>query len=306
MTQTNAAGSSGTTATPRTTAPVTRDHAPLHGIAYSETGSGPTLVLIHGVCHTRHAWDDVVPHLADDFRVITVDLPGHGESPEPEPMDDGVVDRIIGDLANFLRDIAPADSTETNPGAETGAEPGAVGKPHVAGNSLGGYAALELARRGHAASATALNPAGFFHGPRDQKRTVAQFLALRRTGRTIRPFLPFLAKTAIGRTFMFGMFSAKPWRLRPDAVVRDANNMLRNRVIDHGLRARFDFSPDAAGAPQNCYWGTRDLTLIRGWERHFDVLPDVPLHLMPGLGHVPMLDDPRTIADVIRRGADEA
>ena len=299
MTQTNAAGSSGTIATPGTP-------APRHGIAYSETGSGPTLVLIHGVCHSRHAWDDVVPYLADDFRVITIDLPGHGESPDPDPMDEGVVDRIIGDIANFLRDVTPGPGdAAAGPGdaaAGPDAAPSLVGKPHVAGNSLGGYVALELARRGHAASATALNPAGFFHGPGDQKRTVNQFLALRGTGRAFRKMIPFLSRTAAGRTFMFGMFSSKPWRLNPDNVIRDAGNLLRNKVIDHGLRAKFDFSPDTAGARQTCYWGTRDLTLYRGWKRHFAVLPDVPLHLLPNLGHVPMLDDPRTVAEAIRRG----
>lgn len=51
------------------------------------------------------------------------------------------------------------------------------------------------------------------------------------------------------------------------------------------------------------YWGTTDLTLIRGWKRHHDVLPEVPLHLLPGLGHVPMVDDGDTVMTCIRRGA---
>ena len=75
---------------------------------------------------------------------------------------------MIDELAEFLRLVSVDGET-----------------PHVAGNSLGGYLALELARRGHAASATAFNPAGFFHGPWDQRRTVAQFLALRGVGRTV-------------------------------------------------------------------------------------------------------------------------
>lgn len=270
---------------------VPRHHAPgPHGIAYTVEGSGPMLVLIHGVCHSRAAWENVTPLLKDDFRVVTIDLPGHGESPEPHPIDAGVVDRILGDLGSFIDELTPEG------------EP----KPHVAGNSLGGYLALELARRGHASSATAFSPAGFFHGPQDQKRTVAQFLTLRAVGRVIKPMIPFLSRSKAGRAMMMGMFSAKPWGIAPEAVVRDANNLLRNTVIDHGLEAKFDFSPDTAGVPQTCYWGTRDLTLIRGWERHADILPDAALHLLPGLGHVPMLDDARTIADSIRRGIDRA
>ena len=255
-------------------------------IAHSIHGEGPTLVLIHGICHSRHAWDDVLPGLVDHFRVVTIDLPGHGETPNPDSLDDDIVDRMIDELAAFLHEV----STDGE-------------KPHVAGNSLGGYFALELARRGHAATATAFNPAGFFHGPWDQRRTVAQFLALRAIGRILKPVLPAMAKTAIGRTSMFGMFSAKPWRLDPDAVVRDAKNMLRNTIIDHGLAADFIYSPSVGDAAQTVYWGTTDLTLIRGWKRHHDVLPEVPLHLLPGLGHVPMVDDGDTVAACIRRGA---
>lgn len=255
-------------------------------IAHSIHGTeGPTVVLIHGICHSRHAWDDVLPGLAGRFRVVAIDLPGHGESPDPTSLDDDISGNMIDQLAEFLRTVGVDGE-----------------KPHVAGNSLGGYLALELARRGHAASATAFNPAGFFHGRWDQRRTVAQFLGLRAVGRALRPVLPLLAKTGIGRTAMFGMFSAKPWRLSPDAVARDATNMLGNKVIDHGLTADFAYSPESSGAPQSIYWGTSDLTLIRGWKRHFDVLPDVDLHLLPGLGHVPMVDDGRTIADCIIRG----
>lgn len=41
----------------------------------------PVLVLIHGLGLTRRTWDDFVPVLAQNYRVLTYDLPGHGESP---------------------------------------------------------------------------------------------------------------------------------------------------------------------------------------------------------------------------------
>ena len=100
-------------------------------IAHSIHGSGPTLVLIHGICHSRHAWDDVLPGLVDHFRVVAIDLPGHGETPDPDSLDDEVGERMLDDLAAFLREVSRDGE-----------------KAHVAGNSLGGYFALELARRG--------------------------------------------------------------------------------------------------------------------------------------------------------------
>lgn len=45
-----------------------------------EVGSGPSLILIHGTGASTHSWRDVIPLLAEDFRVIALDLPGHGFS----------------------------------------------------------------------------------------------------------------------------------------------------------------------------------------------------------------------------------
>lgn len=53
-------------------------------IAWSEMGSGPPLVLIHGFQDTHRVWTKVAPLLADDFRVIMIDLPGSGLSDRPD------------------------------------------------------------------------------------------------------------------------------------------------------------------------------------------------------------------------------
>jgi 3-oxoadipate enol-lactonase len=49
-------------------------------IAYDDTGSGPAVVLIHGYPFNRSMWADQTPALVDRFRVIALDLRGHGES----------------------------------------------------------------------------------------------------------------------------------------------------------------------------------------------------------------------------------
>jgi pimeloyl-ACP methyl ester carboxylesterase len=53
-------------------------------IAWSEIGSGPSLIFIHGFQDTRRVWNKVAPLLADDFRVIMLDLPGSGLSGRPD------------------------------------------------------------------------------------------------------------------------------------------------------------------------------------------------------------------------------
>jgi pimeloyl-ACP methyl ester carboxylesterase len=66
--------------------PMTRDVAARGArIRFVEAGSGPPLVLVHDYLASRVAWDDVLPRLADRFRVIVPDLPGFGESEKPPP-----------------------------------------------------------------------------------------------------------------------------------------------------------------------------------------------------------------------------
>src|SRR5215469_13669491 len=126
------------------------------GLAYERTGSGPPLMLLHGVGHRRQAWGAVVELLAPYRELILVDLPGHGESPPlvtagrpPVPV---LLEAVLGLLD------------------ELGFE-----RPHLAGNSLGGRLALEAGAAGRAASVTALSPAGFWRGEREVRRARALF-----------------------------------------------------------------------------------------------------------------------------------
>lgn len=57
---------------------------PASGLAYSSDGTGPAVVLLHGLAGFRQLWRDQVPHLTrSGLRAISVDLPGHGDSPDP-------------------------------------------------------------------------------------------------------------------------------------------------------------------------------------------------------------------------------
>lgn len=257
-------------------------------LAHSITGSGPTLVLVHGVTHRRHAWDAVLPILAPHRRVVTVDLPGHGDSPDLAVEGDAIAESVRG-VRRFLREVTP-------PGE----------KPHVAGNSLGGWLALELACRGEVASATALSPAGFFTGPLDQRRSIDLFRGLRLVARGIRPVAPRLTASAPGRSLVFGAFAARPWRAPGESLAVDVGAICDNTVIDRGLTADFTFSSMVdADIPITIGWGTRDLVLpryqMRGIRYAFPRARVVPLR---GLGHVPMTDDPERVARLLLEGSE--
>jgi len=73
-----------------------------HSIAYVQKGSGPVLLLIHGMAGALDTWRSVIDSLADHATVLAVDLPGHGASSP------GGGDYSLGSLAAFLRDVLMA------------------------------------------------------------------------------------------------------------------------------------------------------------------------------------------------------
>lgn len=50
-------------------------------LAFDRLGKGEPLVLLHGQGFSRRSWDPVLDRLSDEYDVIAVDLPGHGDSP---------------------------------------------------------------------------------------------------------------------------------------------------------------------------------------------------------------------------------
>ncbi|PZG16350.1 alpha/beta fold hydrolase [Nonomuraea aridisoli] len=115
-------------------------------LAFERRGSGEPLILVHGIGHHRRTWLPVLDRLAAARTVIAVDLPGFGASaglPEPIPY-----------TAESLADAVESFCVRLG-----------VREPHVAGHSLGGYIALELASRGVVRTATALSPVGFWTRP---------------------------------------------------------------------------------------------------------------------------------------------
>jgi pimeloyl-ACP methyl ester carboxylesterase len=86
-------------------------------ITWEESGSGPPLVLVHGITEDRRAWDTVVPELTDHFRCVRLDLRNHGGSSDAA---DGSAQAMTEDVAEV---VAAAGIDEP---------------PVVVGHSLGG------------------------------------------------------------------------------------------------------------------------------------------------------------------------
>ena len=100
---------------------------------HTRRGSGQPLVLLHGLGGTHRIWNPVLDRLASSRDVIALDLPGFGGSPELAPGTPPTPANLAAAVASFCRRIG-------------------VERPHVAGNSLGGWVALEMGRLGSATS----------------------------------------------------------------------------------------------------------------------------------------------------------
>ncbi|MEO8690286.1 MAG: alpha/beta fold hydrolase, partial [Solirubrobacteraceae bacterium] len=162
-------------------------------LAYDRAGSGPVLVLLHPLGADRHVWEPVMDRLTAQRDVIALDLPGFGESPSLNGGGPPTPAALAAAVAAFL----PA------------------GPYHVAGNSLGGWVALELAAAGHARSVTAIAPAGLWPEPLTPKRGIARGLA-----RAIRPGLPALVRSPAGRRLALASTVAHAEHVPPEAALR--------------------------------------------------------------------------------------
>ena len=259
------------------------------GLAYDRRGQGPELVLLHGLGHRRQGWNAVLDLLTPHRHVIAIDLPGHGDSPP-------------------LKVVNGTDPVEAI-GTELVATLGELGldRPHIAGNSLGGALALGAAARGHVRSVTALSPAGFWAADWQYHYAKALF-GVMKSARPLSPYLPYLAKSAIGRGVLHAAIVARPSRMPVEQAIGDAEGFFRaTDAVNQVLKDKLTFTECAdipADLPVTIAWGEKDRLLLPSQARVVKrQLPDARFVLLRGCGHVPMTDDPRSVANVILQGS---
>lgn len=252
-------------------------------LAYSRAGRGEPVVLLHGQGLSRRSWDPVIPLLAGVFDVIAVDLPGHGESPR-QPQGSGNTPADQARAVAELLDELGLDSV------------------HVAGNSIGGWVALELARLQRARTVTALSPGGLWgrRAPVFIRTTMRQ---VRMNARVVRRLAPDAPRTRLARALFMAQVSGHPSQVPYEA----ANNAVHDMAAAPGFRETLraaestGFRDGAAiGVPVTVAFGSRDRVLPPVVARRRGELPAQTRWIkIKGSGHIPMFDDPRAVVALL-------
>ena len=252
------------------------------GLDHHRGGSGEPLLLVHGTGHTWRGWRPLLPRLEARFDVLAVDLPGFGRSaplpPAVAPTPEALADTVEDELRRAGFDDA-----------------------HIAGNSLGGWIALELARRGRARTVTPISPAGLQHR-REKDWGAAVLRSTRRAARALRPS-PALLRNAVARTLLAGPTTARPWKYDPEQLALEAELFASCPGFEATLPHTFDHQPrdlPALDVPVLILWGTLDVVLLPRQGRRFErLIPGAELRYVRAVGHTPMSDAPELLAEAI-------
>lgn len=248
-----------------------------HQVHYLEGGQGETVVLLHGIFAEKDHWVDFARHLDGAYRVIAPDLPGFGESGRLDGASYGYAAQVQR-LAGLLDALG-------------------VQRAHLAGNSMGGTIAVLFALQ-YPERVASVALIGAPHGIRSPRpsamdtlieagqaplvvRSPQQFEAMMAMLFGRRPFLPYPVLHAT----------------RADAIAR-ADSNLRVWREQLGDRYLLDARIDALKVPALVLWGQAEQIFDPSAAETLRTrLPAAQVQLLPGVGHLPMMEAPRATAE---------
>jgi pimeloyl-ACP methyl ester carboxylesterase len=227
---------------------------------FVEHGDGPPVILVHGIAASLHDWDDLIPELTKNgYTSYALDLLGHGESPKPD-FNVYQMDWVFEHFEHWMRSLRL-----TEPAI-------------VIGHSLGGYVALEYARRVSAwtRGLILVNP---FYSPLQlnpflrrtySRRNLRGYLASRAPAWVYRAFVD-IGSVVMGRNQ--GALHSLPERIRAQTALDYARTAPGVYRIPNGISDITEFLPHIHTRTL-VVWGDRDQTLSpASFSALVDMLP---------------------------------
>jgi pimeloyl-ACP methyl ester carboxylesterase len=254
---------------------------------YVDVGSGDEdpVVFVHGLGGQWQNWLENIPRLAQDRRVIAMDLPGFGLTPESEgEISIPEYGRWVDALCDRL----------------------GLGRIDLVGNSMGGYIAAEVAiqfpervARLVLVSAAGISSAETLQKPILTFGRVATALATNSAARHRR-----LASRPITRHIALALVARYPGRLKADLAYEGFFKGAGKAGFDDALRASLEYDfrdrlPDVK-VPTLIVWGEKDSIIpVRDADEFERLIDDSRKVVMEDTGHIPMAERPQAFNDVL-------
>ncbi len=241
-------------------------------IAYARRGKGAPLVLIHGYPLDHSIWNDVVPLLEENFDLITPDLRGFGQSDVAEE-DDSIVG-YASDIADLLTHLKIKNAI-------------------LAGHSMGGYVALAFAREypERVAGLAMISSQVLADSPESKERRYTT--AKQVVGHGVNIIVDAMASKLSAEQRLQEFARDLISRQRPLGIIT-ALTAMAERPDPTDLLPTFKF-------PVVIIHGDADalIPVERGREMKA-ALPSAHYVELPGVGHLPMMENPQAVADALK------
>ncbi len=242
---------------------------------FLEGGQGEPLLLLHGFGANKDAFLPISGHLTPHFRVVIPDQIGFGESAHPPDADYNPAAQ-----AERLRELAQTLG---------------MNKPHLGGSSMGGQIAMAYAalHPDEVPSLWLMNPAGVWSAPQSELLRLID-------GKQGNPLL-VRNETDFEKLLSFTM--TKPMKLprpvmRVFAQERIQNFALEERIFAQILAYSVEEKIRNLQTPTLIAWGDQDRTLHNDTAEILrKLLPHSEVRLMPGIGHMPLVEAPKQTAE---------
>ncbi len=265
----------------------------LHGrrAVYRIAGSGPAVVLIHGMLNSSSHWQSVALNLARDHTVLAPDLIGHGDSAAPRG------DYSLGAHAASIRDVMAAIG---------------IDRASIVGHSLGGGVAMQFFYQfpQRVERLALVSSGGLGHEVSPMLRTAALPGFSTLLSATIRPRL-LRAIAGAGVSLRERQIGAGVYLQAIARALRPLENAEARQAFLQTLRSVIDARGQRVSATDRLYlletmptmivWGERDNTipLEHGRLAH-EAIPHSYFETIPDAAHFPHLEDPQRLSELLR------
>jgi pimeloyl-ACP methyl ester carboxylesterase len=261
-----------------------------HRRAYVRRGSGPALLLLHGLACDHHTWDPVIDRLAEHFTVVAPDFLGHGLSDKPR------ADYTVGGYANGMRDLLTVLG---------------IDKATVVGHSFGGGVAMQFAYQFPERTERLM-----LVGPGGLGREVTRLIrAISFPGWTYAgallalPGLREVEKAALRGLRATGLPATRD--LAEVATILDSwADPRARRAVVHLVRAAIDWRGQVLSMrdrayltehmPMHVVWGREDRVIpVKQAYEVAAIAPSAEVTVYEGAGHFPHKDRPEEFAELL-------